>query len=469
MGEKQRNRFLVFSSVGDQNQVSRWIANDRGYDVAIAYYGDSEFAFRDSVEYFIRSKDVKIPNFLKCVWEFEDLLNYDYYLLVDDDILVDAATIEAVFKTAVDCRLELCQPSLSEDSATNWPQLKHKAGIRLEFTNFVEVQCFCLSKRLLQKALPYFSFIKSGFALDLILSGLLGHPKDKIAILHHLQMKHPPKDERLSVVYAHGLGPLHEKLDKILKFCLGRDHQAKSLLADFVFQSYGTKDEAGSYHLNRFQEKFWARLKRAALKLGNVVAGVGPGCRAFLGGRISIYPRFNFTREEKKMLFNHLSPEKKYLEYGAGRNTAEIVKRVGHVMSVEHDPAWHALISKEAGPNARVILCPPSGLHFALSEGGTNWNFLSFEKFLEKDGSRESFKNYIETVKEGPFDVILVDGRARLYCLEYIHTRKLLNPGGILFVHDYDREWLRVAELWFKKTQVVDRLAMFTWPDSSGT
>jgi len=66
-GRKTQKKFLVFSSAGDQNQAGRWIHKERGYDIAIVYYGDSEFKLRDSVEYFIRNKDLKIPNFIKCV------------------------------------------------------------------------------------------------------------------------------------------------------------------------------------------------------------------------------------------------------------------------------------------------------------------------------------------------------------------------------------------------------------------
>jgi len=67
MAEKHKKKFLVFSSAGDQNQAGRWIHKERGYDIAIVYYGDSEFKLRDSIEYFIRNKDLKIPNFIKCV------------------------------------------------------------------------------------------------------------------------------------------------------------------------------------------------------------------------------------------------------------------------------------------------------------------------------------------------------------------------------------------------------------------
>jgi len=79
------------------------------------------------------------------------LPDYDYYLFVDDDILLDPPTIGGIFKVAVDYNLELCQPSLSEDSVTDWPLLKPGGFLFLHVYNrkwlsvtelwFKKVQC----------------------------------------------------------------------------------------------------------------------------------------------------------------------------------------------------------------------------------------------------------------------------------------------------------------------------------------
>lgn len=55
------------------------------------------------------------------------------------------------------------------------------------------------------------------------------------------------------------------------------------------------------------------------------------------------------------------------------------------------------------------------------------------------DGTDEQFFEYIRAVdkfKEPFFDVVLIDGRARVACAMYII--KFLRPSSIVIIHDYD-------------------------------
>lgn len=54
---------------------------------------------------------------------------------------------------------------------------------------------------------------------------------------------------------------------------------------------------------------------------------------------------------------------------------------------------------------------------------------------LTGDGTAEELDDYIQAV-EGPAQVVIVDGRARLPILDRIVERGILAPGGLLFVHD---------------------------------
>lgn len=240
-------RFLVFSSVGDERRVIYWVNNDRIYDVCLAYYGDADFNSKN-VNFFIKNKDFKIPNFLRCIENFAELLEYDYYFFIDDDLIIDQYTIEKVFKTAKQYHLELCQPSFSKNSNTYWPGLINKEGVYLEYTNFVEVGCFCMSRRLLRQTLPYFYFIKSGAGLDLIFSYFLKHRKNKIAVLHFLEVTHPlkPRDKTVRGTTM-DFSKDFLRRDKRIRFCLGLDKSKKSLFERFIFKVYKTvyKKEVG--------------------------------------------------------------------------------------------------------------------------------------------------------------------------------------------------------------------------------
>jgi hypothetical protein len=98
-------------------------------------------------------------------------------------------------------------------------------------------------------------------------------------------------------------------------------------------------------------------------------------------------------------------------EYGAGGSTAWLARRCGEVISVEHDAAWHRIISPLAASkgNARV-------LRRDLADGG-----------------------YVNAIDEagGEFDLIVVDGRRRIECLERAVPH--LKRGGIILFDDSGR------------------------------
>ena len=66
------------------------------------------------------------------------------------------------------------------------------------------------------------------------------------------------------------------------------------------------------------------------------------------------------------------------------------------------------------------------------------------------DGVYEEFAHYVTGPPAGPYDVVLVDGRARVSCLKRVHHEQLVAPGGQLLLHDAHRpfqlEALRLFE-----------------------
>ena len=189
---------LVYSSVGDENSTSSWLCPGRSYDVCIAHYGDGSFEHRDAVEYYVQRKGYKFPNFLECVKRYPDLLDYDYYLFMDDDIIAQQDTVEQIFSMTQQYRLEISHPSYeAEGSEYSWPHLLHREHVILEYTNFVEIGCFCVTRNLLNLIMPCLKFIQTGHGLDLVIWDLLGKPKNQMGILHSLQISHPPRKDGL--------------------------------------------------------------------------------------------------------------------------------------------------------------------------------------------------------------------------------------------------------------------------------
>ena len=123
---------------------------------------------------------------------------------------------------------------------------------------------------------------------------------------------------------------------------------------------------------------------------------------------------------------------KRALEWGAGYGTAHFSRLLepgGSWIAIEHNPDWAARIRGEAPPNVAVHTVPAEREPWRPENG---------------DGTYADFREYVEYPAQfGPFDFILVDGRAREACLR--RARDLLAPRGVVVMHDANRHFLRAA------------------------
>ena len=127
------------------------------------------------------------------------------------------------------------------------------------------------------------------------------------------------------------------------------------------------------------------------------------------------------NKSEKNFLFSHLNNNQKVLEYGSGESTLEISKIVKTVLSIEHQKKWYEEISKKIPSNVDLILREPN---LPYIEGGNC-------------GTYDQFKEYVDyPLNHGPFDVIFIDGRARVSCASICN--KISNKDTLIFVHDFD-------------------------------
>ena len=129
------------------------------------------------------------------------------------------------------------------------------------------------------------------------------------------------------------------------------------------------------------------------------------------------------TSKEEKFFLSFLKKTDLVLEYGSGESTKQIADLVKKVLSIEHQEDWFNKIKSELPSNAEVILKKP------------------LTKYIEEgnDGTYDQFKDYAEyPISHGPFDVILIDGRARVYCASI--CKKLGHKNTIVFIHDFTRQ-----------------------------
>lgn len=126
-------------------------------------------------------------------------------------------------------------------------------------------------------------------------------------------------------------------------------------------------------------------------------------------------------------VFRRLKPAR-ILEWGAGFSTLYFPERLEFPFewySIEHHRDWfHELEKMNRNEKVKIILKEPEQYPFTDEHG---------------DGSYEDLRSYIDYPGElGGFDCIIIDGRARNDCL--LKAEEILNPGGVIILHDANRE-----------------------------
>jgi precorrin-6B methylase 2 len=123
-------------------------------------------------------------------------------------------------------------------------------------------------------------------------------------------------------------------------------------------------------------------------------------------------------------------------EYGAGSSTIWLARRGCTVFSVEHDPEWYETFkSSLAGFDAvdlRLIKATPAP--------------TSDHDRSDREGWKDRcFRNYVHSIDaiDGLFDLIVIDGRARVACLA--HAKSRLAPGGRIVFDNANRSRYRSA------------------------
>lgn len=147
------------------------------------------------------------------------------------------------------------------------------------------------------------------------------------------------------------------------------------------------------------------------------------------------------TFEAIDYLNTHLRPEHRVFEYGGGGSTLFFCNRVASVVTVEHHAEWFQVVEKTIQAKGYAhwtgFFAPPEPVadghlhqlynpsHFKSSAPGME--NMSFEKYART----------IDSYGKDEFDVVLVDGQARLSCV--VQAIPHLKTGGLLVVDNAER------------------------------
>jgi hypothetical protein len=221
-------RFLTIVRAGNGSLHPSWLAgcDSRSWDIVVSYFGDDPNRFRAPDVTRIDSKGPKWPALHALLQAHPELIaRYDYIWLPDDDLATDMNTINRMFATCAELRLEAAQPSLTWDSySTHLVTLRHENTL-LRFTNFVEVMAPCLSSVMLSRTLPLFAENMSGWGIDFMWSKLADDPLRGIAVLDTVTVRHtrPIGGPNYDMLRKSGQSPLIE----LRAFCKKHDIDPK--------------------------------------------------------------------------------------------------------------------------------------------------------------------------------------------------------------------------------------------------
>jgi hypothetical protein len=186
----RRPRNLVFCRAGDRSLHRSWIGDPatRSYDVWLDCYGDDDHRYAaDPARVTVARGTVKIQRMAQLLAEHSDALRgYDAIWFPDDDL----ATVERLFEIFHALDLSIAQPALADGSYYSHEITLENRAFSVRFTNYVEPMAPVFSRAALETCRRTFAESFSGWGLDYVWPKLLGHPRDRIAIIDEAPVLH---------------------------------------------------------------------------------------------------------------------------------------------------------------------------------------------------------------------------------------------------------------------------------------
>jgi len=152
-----------------------------------------------------------------------------------------------------------------------------------------------------------------------------------------------------------------------------------------------------------------------------------------------------------------LKPDMNIFEWGSGGSTLFFAKNVNKIISVEHVKEWHGHVKKALDDlniqNCDYFLIEPEG---TLNENDLNYDINGFSS-LYKSFRGMSFEKYVKKILEFPdnyFDIVFVDGRSRISCINL--ALKKIKQNGYLILDNSERKSYDVAKELLKKHDRID-------------
>jgi hypothetical protein len=183
-------RNLVLGVVGDTSLHKKWISGVRPeFDLFLVYYGDYGQPYHNDATYYDFGKGTKFHIVDSMVKKHQDLFQYyDAILIPDDDLILNAISINKFFEIFHRYDLWIAQPAIM-----GWLSLPITApcfDTLLRYVRCVEIMSPCFSRDAFVKCQPSFTENKTNWGIDWLWYKMLGEPKNRLAVIDEVVAIH---------------------------------------------------------------------------------------------------------------------------------------------------------------------------------------------------------------------------------------------------------------------------------------
>ncbi len=254
MSGQRRN--LVIVRAGRSSLHKNWFARaEPNWDLVVSAYEPLDASAGEGARALVLHPGGKWNGLYRTLMEF-DWRAYERIWLPDDDLDMDAASINRMFDMAERYNLAVAQPSLSRSSYYTHFLFSTCPRFKLRYTNYIEIMAPCLTRDLLAAVLDDFADTMSGFGLDYLWCRLPQAGAYRAAIIDEVAMHHTrplgrvlqasiaragrtPQDEeeKLKRVYGitHRTSPIvYAAIDREGRTRTGRAHLAGIMAAAYL-------------------------------------------------------------------------------------------------------------------------------------------------------------------------------------------------------------------------------------------
>lgn len=190
----ENRRFLVLARVGDNSLHHSWIADKmvtRNWDLQLNAYAKDRSHCQDGDLPTVFDYGTKWDSIARHFKAHPELLRrYEYVMLPDDDLLMEASDINRLFDIAVEYDLTMAQPAMTIESYMSHAVVLRMPGFRLRYSTFLESMACCIKSSYLRTLLPMFERHFTGWGTDMIWAMLMKDPSYRAAIVDEVPMTH---------------------------------------------------------------------------------------------------------------------------------------------------------------------------------------------------------------------------------------------------------------------------------------